>query len=93
MNPLDIAWHLANFLAPAVVVALLTASASKLLWRDALRGVGWGRLVLAAGIGCTVTLIGGLLWFGRDGRIATYGAMIVACALCIWLVGFARQRR
>ena len=93
MNALDTALHLANFLAPAVVVALLTVSASKLLWREGLRGVGWWQLALPAWLGCTIALVGGLLWFGRDGRIATYAAMVVTCALCVWLVGFAIQRR
>ena len=35
----------------------------------------------------------GLIYFGSDGEMATYGAMLVACALSLWWVGFGMRRR
>jgi hypothetical protein len=29
--------------------------------------------------------------FGRDGRMATYGALVVATALALWLAAFVRR--
>ena len=86
-------WHLVGFFAPALGVGLLAASASKLIWRGELRSVSWLRLAAPAVGGCSLALIAGLLWFGRDGRMATYGAMVLVCAICLWAVGFAGRRR
>jgi hypothetical protein len=91
MSPLDGLWHLLNFLAPAIGVALISASLAKLLWRRELAAVSWRRLVgwsTAAGL---LALLAGLLVFGRDGRIATYGALITASALALWWAGFVRR--
>jgi hypothetical protein len=91
MGPLDAIWHSLNFLAPALGMAVLAASAAKLLWRRDLAAVRWHRLALwAAGAGM-VALVGGLVAFGRDGKMATYGALVVATAVALWWVGFARR--
>ena len=36
-------------------------------------------------IGVTVLLLG-LLWFGNDGKVMTYAAMVLACASTQWLL-------
>jgi hypothetical protein len=91
MSPLDALWHLLNFVAPAIGVGLLAASLAKLSWRRELAAVPWRRLVLwAAGAG-VAALIGGLLVFGRDGKMATYAALVVASALALWWAGFVRR--
>ena len=93
MGPLDAAWHLLNFFVPAVGVGLLAAAAAKLLWRRELRSVTWRRLAAwAVGAGA-LTLLAGLVLFGRDGRMATYGALIVTSALALWWAGFGPGRR
>ena len=92
MGPLDGFWHLVNFFAPALFVGASAAAAAKLLWRRELAGVGWTRLAAwASGAGAAV-LLGGLVGFGRDGRMATYGLMVAACALALWWAGFVRRR-
>ena len=91
MDPLDAVWHLLNFSAPAIGVALLAASLAKLSWRRELAGVPWRRLALWAALAGLLTLIAGLLLFGRDGKMATYGALVVASTLTLWWVGFVRR--
>jgi hypothetical protein len=91
MGPLDALWHLANFFAPALGVALITTALAKLLWRHELAAVGWGRLLVWSAAAGAVALIGGLIAFGRDGRMATYGALVVSTALALWWAGFGRR--
>lgn len=91
MGPLDGLWHLLNFGAPALGVALIAASLAKLAWRRELAPVAWHRLVLWAAAAGLVTLVAGLLVLGRDGKMATYGALVAASALALWWAGFVRR--
>jgi uncharacterized membrane protein len=91
MGPLDAIWHALNFFAPALGMAVLAASAAKLLWRRDLAAVPWLRLAMSAASAGVVVLIGGLVVFGRDGKMATYAALVVAAALALWLAGFVRR--
>lgn len=91
MGPLDAIWHLFNFIAPALGVALLSSTLAKLAWRRELAAVPWRRLSLWATVAGVLALCAGLVLFGRDGRMATYGALVVASALALWWVGFARR--
>ena len=34
----------------------------------------------------SAALVAGLLLFGRDGKMASYGLLVVCCALSQWLV-------
>ena len=89
MGPLDLLWHLLNFFAPAVGMALIAPSLAKLLWWRDLAGVSWLRLSGAVAVVCAAVLVAGLVVFGRDGKMATYSAMVLACALTLgWLGGF-----
>jgi hypothetical protein len=45
---------------------------------------------LVAGL---IALGAGLAWFGRDGKMATYAGMVLACALTLWWRGFGPGRR
>ena len=92
MDPIDAFWHIMNFFAPAVVVGLLAPMLVKLLWRRSLKGVSWARLSRWAIAGSALMLIAGLVFFGRDGKMATYGAMVLGCALSLWWVGFGPRR-
>ena len=93
MGPLDAAWHLLNFLAPALGVGLLSAAGAKWLWRRELGAVPWRRLAGAASGASAVVLVAGLVLTGRDGRMATYAAMVVVCALTLWWKAFGPGRR
>jgi hypothetical protein len=84
MGPFDLLNHLLNFAAPALVVAVLLAVTVPLLWRkvslpNSLR-VQIARN-FAAGI---LALVVGLVFFGRDGKMATYAALALACGASQW---------
>jgi hypothetical protein len=91
MDFLDAVWHVLNFFVPAVGVGALGAAGAKLLWRRELAPVPWRRLTLWGSVAGALALAGGLWLFGRDGKMATYAALVVACALAMWWVGFGRR--
>jgi hypothetical protein len=93
MSPTLAAWHLLNLFAVAALTGLIAASASKLLWRRQLAAVSWRRLAGSAVGVCAAVSAGGLILLGQDGRIATYGVMVAACALMLWWQGFGRRGR
>ena len=92
MGPIDALWHLLNFFAPAVGVGVLTALMAKLLWRRSLKSASPQRLMVWATAGSALALLAGLVVFGRDGKMLTYGAMVLACALSVWWAGFGPRR-
>jgi hypothetical protein len=81
MNVLDGVLHGLHFVAPAVFVAFLVAWVG--LWQCpsvSLRNLL--RQTALLGVANIVVLVLGLVWFGRDGKMATYALMIVVCASC-----------
>ena len=93
MGPLDALWHVANLLVPALALGALAAGLAKLLWRRELAAVPWKRLAGPACAVCAAVTLAGLVLSGRDGRMATYVAMVLACALTLWWQGFGPGRR
>jgi len=92
LGPIDALIHFVNFFMPALGVGLLGAFMSKLLWRRDLAGVRLARLFgWSAGAGAVV-LVAGLVVFGHDGKMATYGAMVLACALALSWAGWGARR-
>ena len=91
MQAVDAFWHLTNFLAPALVLGAFAATAVKLIWRRELGPVRLLRLWAWASGAAALASIGGLLAFERDGRMATYGAMVLASAAALWWCGFRRR--
>ena len=81
MTLVDLALHGLDFLAPALGLGLLAGALARLALGRVYGGVGWLRLLVTPVAASAVALIAGLLWFGRDGRIETYAAMLLATAL------------
>ena len=92
MDPFGGLWHLLNFVAPAVGIGLVASSFAKLLWRRSLHGVAWWRLAVWASAWSLVACTAGLIVFGRDGKMATYAGMVLACATSLWWTGFRPGR-
>ncbi len=92
MGPLDALNHLANLFAVPLMLGALAAALAKLVWRKELAGIGWRRLAGPACAACALVVLAGLVLFGRDGRMATYGVMVAACALTLWWRGFGPGR-
>jgi hypothetical protein len=91
--PVDAFWHIVNFFATALVTGFVAAAATKLVWRRELARAGWFGLGAWASAAMAVVSAIGLLVFGHDGKMATYAAMVVACALALWWAGFHRRGR
>ena len=73
-------------------VGLLTATLVKLIWwRDVT--AGWTWLALTSCVACAVALVLGLVVFGSDGKMATYGLMLLMCTVSIVWVGFRNPLR
>jgi hypothetical protein len=93
MGPLDAFWHLANLFVPAFGLGMVAAALAKLVWRRDLASVPWKRLAVPAGLAGAAVTLAGLVIFGRDGKMATYAAMVLACALTLWWRGFGPGRK
>jgi hypothetical protein len=93
MGPLDALSHLLNLFLPALGLGSVSAALAKLVWRRELTAVSWRRLAVPASVASALVVLGGLVAFGRDGKMAMYGAMVVACALTLWWRGFGPGRR
>ena len=93
MGPLDALNHLLNLFLPGLGLGTLAAGLAKLVWRRELAAVSWRRLAVPASIASTLAVLAGLVLWGRDGKMAMYGAMVLACALTLWWRGFGPGRR
>ena len=91
MGPLDTLNHLVNFLAPALVVALILALLGPFLIRKRPGAQVFPAQVAINFVAGAVALVLGLWFFGNDGKMATYGAMLVFCACAQW--GASRSDR
>jgi hypothetical protein len=79
--------HIVNFFLPALVMAALLAPA--LVWGGVKRhgrsdrwAQGFKAWLALSGIGAVV-LLGGLVAFGRDGRMATYGVLVLVLGTAV----------
>ena len=82
--------HLLNFIAPAAVVALLLALSSRvfsrfLVSKRPLTQSIWAQTAIIFIVN-VVVLGAGLVFFGNDGKMATYAAMVLASALSQWVL-------
>lgn len=78
--------HLFNFALPALALPLLLwLPARLLLGRPAGAPRWWVQWLVQAAVGAAV-LAGGLALFGRDGKMLTYAALVLACASGQWLL-------
>lgn len=88
MTPSGLLWHVLNLFLPAVGLAVLTVLLARLLWWRRLKAVAWGPMLGWAIGAATLALLGGLVVWGQDGRMYTYGAMVLATAVAVLLSGF-----
>lgn len=86
MDPLAALNHLLNFAAPAAALALLLVPGSRFVVRNSASALSWwAQLTIVFVVGCAV-LLAGLWWLGRDGKVLTYAALVLATATCQWLL-------
>ena len=86
MGPWDAFNHLLNFAAPAAAMALLLALSGRFLGSKTPVALSWwARAAIVFVVGVAV-LVAGLLVWGRDGKMLTYAALVLACATCQWVL-------
>ena len=89
--------HLLNFAAPALVVALLLVLLVRIFTsfltskRPVIQSI-WAQAAIIFIVNL-LTLTAGLMFFGNDGKMASYAAMVVAAALTHWVLirGWTRR--
>ena len=92
MAPLDLFNHLLNFVAPAFAVGFFCALLGRVTMRKAAGTPAWwlqGAINFAVG---AAVLAAGLVVFGRDGKMATYAALVLACGTSQWLLAGGWRR-
>ncbi|MDF1483024.1 hypothetical protein [Extensimonas sp. H3M7-6] len=78
--------HLLNFLAPAAGVALLLVAGTQVFMRKRPSKLSWGVQAAILFIVGAAVLVAGIVLLGRDGKMLTYGALVLACASSQWLL-------
>jgi hypothetical protein len=84
MGPLDFAFHLMGFAAPALFVALAVTFGARFVGAAPVPLRWWAQAAInfTAGLG---VLLAGLWYFGVDGKMATYAALVLAIAAAQWI--------
>ena len=80
----QLVFHLVNFVLPALAMAVFMPLAGR--WVMGSSGLSWPLRMAChalAGVGVLVT---GLVVQGHDGRMATYGALVLVSATLEWLL-------
>ncbi|MBG9390000.1 hypothetical protein [Caenimonas aquaedulcis] len=84
MGPFDLILHALGFVAPAFAVGALVALAARLvLPRQSAGSAWWGDAAINFIVGVGV-LAAGLWYFGVDGKMASYAALVAAIASVQW---------
>lgn len=88
----DILFHLLGFAAPALALGLLLPLASRFLLAPARIVTGfWAQAAIVSACGLAV-LGGGLWFFSQDGKMATYGTLVVVACTVQWTLAGAWRR-
>ena len=84
MGPLDFAFHLMGFAAPALFVALAVTFGARFVGAAPHPLRWWAQAAINFTAGLAV-LVAGLWYFGVDGKMATYAGLAMAVAASQWL--------
>jgi hypothetical protein len=87
MGLLDQIYHLVNFLAPAFAVAMALALGGRLFIKNGAAALGFIAQAAINFIAGAVALCLGLWFFGRDGKMASYAALLVVATTSQWVGG------
>jgi hypothetical protein len=85
LGPLDLSIHLLGFVAPAFVLAVIVAFGGRLVLPRNSQPQRWWMPVTLNFLAGTAASVGGLVLFGRDGKMLTYAALVLAVATAQWL--------
>lgn len=86
MDWLDLLWHVAGFVAPALVLAPAMVLVSRFFGQKKAAAIAWPAQAAINFMVCVAVLLAGLVLSGHDGRMTTYAALVLASAACqAWL--------
>ena len=86
MGLLELLNHLLNLAAPALIVASLAAALARIVVSgDRPKPAFWATLAINFVVNLAV-LLGGLWYFGHDGKVTTYATMVLVGATAQWLL-------
>lgn len=78
--------HAVNFAAPAAFLAVLMPLLAKLMMpRRSTMLAGWAQVLINFAV-CLALLLLGLVFFGRDGKMATYALLVLGAATTQWML-------
>ena len=96
MNLWNALIHLLNFAAPALALALSLPLLARFMDRfsevNRAKNLGWLAQVAINLIAGLTVLTAGLWLFGRDGKMATYAALVLVLASTQWGMGWFKGR-
>jgi len=86
MGPWDAFNHLLNFVTPAAAMAVLLGLSGRIFRSKTPVALSWWvRVAIIFAVGVAVLAAGLVVW-GRDGKMLTYAALVLACATCQWVL-------
>ncbi len=93
MPLLDLLIHALNFSAPAAFLAVLMPLLAKLVMRKQSVPLDvWAQVLVNFAV-CLAVQLAGLVFFGRDGKFATYTALVICAATSQWVLSRAWVRK
>lgn len=82
----DLLLHFVNFIAPVLALALVLPVLARIMWgKKTFRLAWWPQFAINSIVGGAVLLVN-LWWWGRDGKMAAYAALVLALASSQWLL-------
>lgn len=84
MSFFDLLNHLFNFALPAIALGIMVPLFSHLIWRKSPAKRPLTSQMLITSLAGLAVLFAGLVIFSTDGKMATYGALVITTALCQW---------
>lgn len=84
MGLLDALNHLLNFAAPAFAMAVMLPVFARLVGSGKAAGPAFSVQIAVNFAACLAVLLAGLWIAGRDGKMATYAAMVLVCGTTQW---------
>jgi len=84
MGPLDLLNHLLNFVAPALFLGISIGLIARVFTRKTPARLALCKQMVFNVVVGVAALAGGLVIFGRDGKMASYAALVISCATSQW---------
>jgi Na+/citrate or Na+/malate symporter len=92
MGLIDLLNHLLNFVLPAIVVGAVLAMCARFLMKKSTSAPAVLAQVAINSVAGALALGAALWFFGRDGKMAGYGLMVLVVATCQWALAAGWRR-